>query len=170
MLKHCIANFLARIWQRIEFFFVCHLGQKFLPSDCTQTVTLLLGPQFVLISPWLAWKQFYVETMYSEFFLRDFDCVSSTSFVYHQGKKLFPSQTILGQWKSSLDPKFIWISPWLGWKTIFVETLYSEFFRAQFGNVSSNFFIYHPGQELTVSLWYCIRTLTLLPWSSIHLN
>ena len=106
-----------------------------------------LDAQFIWISPWVGWKAFYVETLYSEFVSAKFDTVSRTFFVYNLDQKLFPSQTVLGQWHSSLDLKFIWISPWLGWKAISVETLYNEFLRAKFDNVSSTFLVYHPGQK-----------------------
>ena len=129
-------------------FFVCHLGQKFFPP---QTVLgqwhSSLDPQFIWISPWLGWKAIYVETLYSDFLSAKFDNVSSSFFVYHLGQKFFPPQTVLEQWHSSLDPQFIWISPWLGWKAIYVETLYSEFLSAKFDNVSSSFFVYHLGQK-----------------------
>ena len=123
-------------------FFVYNLGQKFFPS---QTVLghwhSCLDPQFIWINPWLGWKAIYVETLYSEFLSAKFDNVSSTFFVYHLGQKFFPSQIVLKQWHSSLDPQFIWISPWLGWKAIYVEILYSEFLSAKFDNVSSTFLI-----------------------------
>ena len=129
-------------------FFVYHLGQKFF---LFQTVLGLwhssLDPQFIWISPWLGWRAIYVETPYSEFLSAKFDNVSSTFFVYHLGQKFFLFQTVLGLWHSSLDPQFIWISPWLGWKAIYVKTLYSEFLSAKFDNVSSNFFVYHLGQK-----------------------
>ena len=109
-------------------FFVYHLGQKFFPP---QTVlgqwNSSLDPQFIWISPWLGWKAIYVKTIYSELLSAKFDNVSSTFFLYHLGQKFFPSQTVLGQWHSSLDPQFIWISPWLGWKAIYVEILNIEF-------------------------------------------
>ena len=60
---------------------------------------------------------------YSEFLSEKFDNVSSTFFVYTLDQKFFPSQTVLGQWHSSLDPQFIWISHWLGWKAIYIELL-----------------------------------------------
>ena len=66
---------------------------------------------------------------YSEFLSAKFDNVSSTSFVYTLDQKFFPSQTELGQWRSSPDPQFFWISPWLGWKAIYVETLQQVFER-----------------------------------------
>ena len=66
---------------------------------------------------------------YSEFLSAKFDNVSSTFFKYHLGQKFFNPQTVLGQWRSSLDPQFLWISPCLGWKAIYVETVYSEFLR-----------------------------------------
>ena len=130
-------------------FFVFNLDQKFFLS---QTVLghwqSNLDPQFIWISPWLGWKAFYVETLYSEFLSAKFDNVSSAFFVYNLDQKFFPYQTVLGQWHSYLDPKFIWISPWLGWKAIYVETLYSEFLRAKFDNVSSTFFVYNLDRKI----------------------
>ena len=129
-------------------FFLYHLGQKFFPP---QTVlgqwNSSLDPQFIWIGPWLGWKAIYVETLYRAFLSAKFDNVSSTFFVYHLGQKFFPPQTVFGEWHSSLDPQFIWISPWLGWKAIYVETLYSAFLSAKFDNVSSTFFVYHLGQK-----------------------
>ena len=149
--------------------FVYHLGQKFFPP---QTVLgqwhSSLDPQFIWISPWLGWKAIYVETLYRAFLSAKFDNVSSTLFVYHLGQKFFPPQTVLGQWHSSLDPQFIWISPWLGWKAIYVETLYRAFLSAKFDNVSSTFFI--PTRSKILSPSDCTRTVTLLPRPSIHLN
>ena len=128
--------------------FVYQLVQKFF---LYQTVLgpwhSSLGPQFKWISPWLGWKAIYVETLYSDFLSAKFDNVSSTSFVYQLVQKFFLYQTVLGQWHSSLDPQFIWISPWLGWKAIYVETLNSEFFSAKFDNVSSTFFVYQIGHK-----------------------
>ena len=150
-------------------FFVYHLGQTFFPP---QTVlgqwNSSLNPQFNWISPWLGWKAIYVETLYRTFLSAKFDNVSSIFFVYHLGQTFFPPQTVLGQWHSALDPQFIWISPWLGWNAIYVETLYSAFLSAKFDNVSSTFFVYHLGQKFFLS--DCTRTVTLLARPSIHLN
>ena len=162
MLKHYIAIFWARNLTTYRvLFFVYHLGQKFF--HC-QTVLgpwhSSLDPQFIWISPWLGWKAIYVGTLYSEFFSAKFDNVPSTFFVYHLGQKFFHSQTVLGPWHSSLDPQFIWISPWLGWKAIYVETLYSDFLSAKFDNVSSTFFVYHLGQKF----FHCQTVLG--PWHS----
>ena len=153
-----------------SIFFVYHLGQKFFRS---QTVLgpwhSSLDPQFIWVSPWLGWKAIYVETLYSDFLSAKFDNVSSTFFVYHLGQKFFHCQTVLGPWHSSLDPQFIWISPWLGWKAIYVETLYSDFLSAKFDNVSSTFFCIPPRSKI-LSLPDCTWTLTLLSRPSIHLN
>ena len=129
-------------------FFVYHLGQKFfLPQTVLGQWHSSLDPQFIWTSPWLGWKAIYVETLYRTFLSAKFDNVSSTFFVYHLVQKFFPPQTVLGQWHSSLDPQFIWTSPWPGWKAIYVETLYRAFFSAKFDNVSSTFFVYHLGQK-----------------------
>ena len=163
-------------------FFVYHLGQKFFPP---QTVLgqwhSSLDPQFIWVSPWLDWKAIYVETLYRRFLSAKFDNVSSTFFVYHLGQKFFPPQTVLGQWHSSLDPQIIWISPWLGWKAIYVETLYRAFLSAKFDIVSSTFFVYHLGQKFflpqtVLGQWHSsldpqfIWTSTWLGWKAIYVE
>ena len=140
--------FEREIWRRIEYFFPIPPRSKILSlSDGNRTVTLPLDPQLIWISPLQGWKAIYFETLYSEFLSGKFDNVSSNFFLNHLGQKFFPSQTVLGQWHSSLDPQFIWISPWLDWKAIYFETLYSEFLSGKFDNVSSNFFLNHLGQK-----------------------
>ena len=129
-------------------FFVYHLAQKFVPP---QTVLgqwhFSLDPQFIWISPWIGWKAIYVETLHSAFLSAKFNNVSSNFLLRHLGQKCFHPQTVLGQWHSSLDPQSVWISPWLGWKAIYVETLYSAFLSAKVDNVSSTFSVYHLAQE-----------------------
>ena len=88
-------------------------------------------------------KAVYVETLYSEFLSAKLDNVSSTFLVYHLGQNFFHSQTVLEQWQSSLDPQFIWKSPWLDGKAAYAETLYSEFLSAKFDNASSTFIVYN---------------------------
>ena len=181
MLKDYITSFWVRNLTTYRVPFVCYLGQKYFPS---QTVLgqwhSSLEPQFIWISSWLGWKALYVETLYSEFLRAKFDNVSSTFFVNNLDQKFFPSQTVLGQWHSSLDPQFIWKSPWLGWEAIYVETLYSEFLCAKFDNVSSTFFIYALDQKFVpsqtvlgqvhysldpqliwISLWQCWKAIYL---------
>ena len=130
-----------------------------------------LDPQFIWIIPWLGWKAIYVETLYSEFFSAIFDNVSSTFIVYHLGQKVFYHQTERGQWHSSLDPQFIWTSPWQGWKALYVETLYSEFFSAKFDNVAITLYFYRlPPRSKSLLPSDCTRTVKLLPRPSIHFN
>ena len=131
-------------------------------------MTLPLDPQLIWISPLQGWKAIYFETLYSEFLSAKFDDVSSTFFLYHQRQKLFLSQTVLRQLHSSLDPQFIWISPSLCWKAIYVETLHSEFLSAKFDDVSSTFFRIPPKSK-NFSLSDGIWTVILLPRLSIHL-
>ena len=161
-------------------FFVYHLGQKFFsPQNVLGQWHYSLDPQFNWISPWLGWNAIYVETLYSEFLSAKFDNVSSSFFVYHLGQKFFSPQNVLGQWHSSLDPKFVWISPWLGWKTIYVEKLYSEFLSAKYEKVSSTFFVYHLGQKIfqpqtVLGQWHSslglqfIRISPWLGWKAIY--
>ena len=68
-----------------------------------------------------------------------FDNVWSNFFVSHLGQKFVRSQTGLGLRDSSQDIQNVWISPWLGWKTTYAETLYSKYLSAKFDNVKSTF-------------------------------
>ena len=133
MLKH-YSEFLSAKFDNVSStFFVYHQGQRFFPPQTVLgTWHSSLDPQFIWKSPWLGWKAIYVETLYSEFLSAKFHNASSTFFVYHLGQKFLTLQTVLGKWHSSLDPQFIWISPWLGWKAIYVETLNIEFWAQNF--------------------------------------
>ena len=150
MLKHYIERVFEReIWQRIKYFFRIPPRSKILStSDCTRTATLLTRPSIHLNRSLTRLKSDLGWNTIRAFLSAKFDNVSSTFFVYHLSQKFFPPQTVLGQGHSSLDPQFIWISPWPGWKAIYVETLYSAFLSAKFDNVSSTFFVYHLGQKL----------------------
>ena len=110
-------------------------------------MTLLPRPSIYLKKSLTRLKAVYFETIYSEFLSAKFDNVSSTFFVYHLSQNIFHSQTVFGQWQSSLDPQLIWKSPWLDGKAIYVETLYSEFLSAKFDIVSSTFLVYHLSQN-----------------------
>ena len=105
-------------------FFRIPTRSKFLyPSDCTRTVKLLSKPSIHLNKSLTRLKSDLCWNIKCEFLSAKFDNVSSTFFVYQLGQNFFTPQTVLGQWNSSLNPQFIWISPWLGWKAIYVETL-----------------------------------------------
>ena len=148
MLKHYIERFWARNLTTYQVLLSLPPRSKILsPQTVLGHWHSSLDPQFIWISPWLGWKAIYVETLYSKFLSAKFDNVSSTFVVYQLVQKFFPPQTVLGQWHSSLDPQFIWIGPWLGWKAIYVETLYRAFLSAKFDNVSSTFFAHHLGQK-----------------------
>ena len=105
----------------------------------------------------------------SEYLSAKFENVSSTFFIYNLEQEILPSQNVLGHWYASIEPQIIWISPWLGWKAIYVETLYIEFLSAKLDKVSSPFFCIHPGSKI-VSVSDCNGAMTLLPRTSIHLN
>ena len=85
------------------------------------------------------------------FWARNLTTYQVLFFLYTLDQKISPSQKVLGQRNSSLDPQIIWLNPWLGWKAIYVETLYSEFLSAEFDNLSSTFFVYHLGQKFFAS-------------------
>ena len=171
MLKHYIAVFLSANFDNVSStFFGYSLGQKFfLYQTGIGQWNSSFDHEFNWISPWLGWKPIYVETLYSEFFSAKFDNVSSTFFVYLLGQKLFLYQTVLGQWNSSLELQFNWTSPWLGWKEIYVETLYSRFFERELWQRIEYFFRILPRSKiLSLSDWN--RTVKFLLWPWIQLN
>ena len=98
-------------------------------------MTLLHRPSIHLNKSFTTLKVTFHEIEQAYFLSPKFDNVLSTFFVGHLGQKFFTPQTVLGQWHSSLDPQFIWKSPWLGSKAIYVETPYSLFLSAKFDNV-----------------------------------
>ena len=59
----------------------------------------------------------------------------------------FKTQTLFQGWPSFLDPQINWISPWLGWKTIYVETINREFLSSSSDNVAASFFVDQLGQN-----------------------
>ena len=129
-------------------FFVDQLGQKFIRFQTVfQCWHSSLDPQINWISPWLDWKTIYVETLYRCFQSSKFNNVSTTFFVDQLGQKFIRFQTLFQCWHTSLDPQINWISPWLDWKTIYVETLYRCFQSSKFNKVSTTFFVDQLGQK-----------------------
>ena len=130
-------------------FFVDQLSQKFIRfQTLIQCWHSSLDPQINWISPWLDWKTIYVETLNSCFQSSKFNNVSTTFFVEQLGQKIIRYHTLFQCWHSSWDPQIYWISPWLDWKTISVETLNRCFQSSKFNNVSTTFFVEQLGQKI----------------------
>ena len=126
-------------------------------------MTLLPRPSIHLNKSLTRLKSNLLKHYIAIFWARNLTTYRVLFFVYQLGQNFFLYQTVLGQWHSSLDPQFIWISPWLGWKAIYVETLYSDFLSAKFDNVSSTFFVYQLGQK-----FYVYQTVLGQWHSSLH--
>ena len=123
--------FEREIWQRIEkFFCIPPMSKIFSASDCSWTVTLLTRPSIHLNISLTRLKSDLCWNTIKCFLSAKIDNVSSTFFKTPKSK-IFSPQTVLGNWQFSLDPQLFWISPWLGWKTIYVETLNSAFLSAK---------------------------------------
>ena len=144
MLKHYITSFWVRNLTTYRVLFCIHPRSKILSSsDCTRRVTLLprtsihLNRSLTRLKSNLCWNTIWWA------FEREIWQRIEYFFVYTPDQKFFPAQTALGEWHCSLEPQFIWIGPWLGWKAIYVEILYGEFLSAKFDNVSSTF-LYTP--------------------------
>ena len=92
-----------------------------------------------------------------------------TFFVYHLGQKFFHSQTVLGQWHSSLDPQFIRTSPWLYWKSLIIN-LHKHIFWARNLTTYWVLFFHRPPRSIISSLLEPTRIMTLLHRLSNPLN
>ena len=147
--------------------FLYHIGQKFSPSDCTRTRTLLPRPSIHLSKSLTRLKSDLFWNTIASFERETWQRIKFF-FVYHPGQKFFPPHSVLGQWNSSLNPQFIWISPWLDWEAIYVEKLNSEFWARNLTTYQVLFCI--PPRSKNFSPSHCTRTVKLLSKPSIHLN
>ena len=128
MLKHYKARFWARNLTTYRVLFCKPPRSKILsPQTVLGQWHSSLEPQFIWISPWLGWKAIYVETLYSAFLGANFDNVLSTFLLRHVYQNCFHPQNVLGRWHSYLDPEFIWISLWLGWKRFMLKQYIARF-------------------------------------------
>ena len=81
------------------------------------------------------------------FWARNLTTYQVLFFVYHLGQNFFHSQTVLGQWHSSLDPQLIWISPRLDWMQFMLKHYIASFCARNLTTYQVLFFVYHLGQN-----------------------
>ena len=136
------SKFLSAKFDKVSTtFFVYHLGQK-----CSPAQTVLgqwhssLDPQLIWIILWRGWKRFMLKHYIARFWARNLTTYRVLFCIPPRSKNLSPSDctrtvTLLPR------PLIHFKSPWIGWKAIYVETLYSALLSAKIDNVSSNFFI-----------------------------
>ena len=89
-----------------------------------------------------------------------FDNNLSTFFVEQPDQKILHFKNLLGCIHSHSSPQFIWTSPWLNWRTLFVKLHTDTFLSAKFDNDLSTFFVEQPDQKILLfkNLLGCIHS------------
>ena len=108
------------------------------------------SPHFVWTSPWLDWKTLFVKLHTDTLLSAKFDNDMSTFFVDNPDQKFLLFWNLLGCIHSYSSPHFIWTSPWLDWKTLFVKLHTDTLLSAKFDNDMSTFFVDNPDQKFVL--------------------
>ena len=77
-----------------------------------------------------------------------FDNDISTFFVNHTDQKFLLFQSLQRYMHSYSSPHSNWTSPWLNWKTVFVQLLTGSSMSAKFDNDKRPFFVDKPDQKI----------------------
>ena len=103
-----------------------------------------------------------------------FDKDMSNFFAEHPDQKFLLIQNLLGCLHSYFSTHFIWTSPWLDLKTLFVKLHTETFIGANFDNNKSTFFADNPDQQIFLlqHLLACIHSYSGLHsiWTSPWLD
>ena len=141
----------GKIWQRLEYFFIDNLDQKFLqfhnPIVCTHSY---FSPHSIWTVPWLDWKTLFVKLHTKTFLGAKFDNDMRTFFVDNPDQKLIIFQIQLEYIHSYASPHSVWTRSWLDWITLFVKLHTKTFIGAKFDNDMRTFFVDNPDQKLII--------------------
>ena len=142
-------NFLCgKIDNDINTFFVDNPDQKFLVyQNLLGCVNSYSSPHFVWTIPWLDWRTLFVELHTDTFLSAKFGNDMGTFSVDKPEKKFVLFKNLLACIHSHSSPNFIWTSPWLDWRTLFLELHTDTFLSAKFGKTLSKFFVGNPHQH-----------------------
>ena len=158
----------GKIWQRLEYFFIDNLDQKFLqfhnPIVCTHSY---FSPHSIWTVPWLDWKTLFVKLHTKTFLGAKFDNDMRTFFVDNLDQKLIMFQIQLEYIHSYASPHSVWTRPWLDWKTLFVKLPTETFIGAKFDKDIRNLFVDNPDKKFLLfqNILGCIHS-----YSSTHFN
>ena len=129
------------------FFFVVNTNQIFAPfQHLLGCIHFYSSPHSIWTSTWLDWKTLFVKLRTETFISAKFDNDMITFLVDNPDQKLLPFQYLLGCIHSYSSPHFIWTSPRLHWKTLFVNLHTETLLSAKFDNDMSTFFVDNPDQ------------------------
>ena len=123
------------------------------------------SPHSIWTSPWLDWKTLFVKLHTDTLLSAIFDNDMSTFFVDNPDQKFLLFQHLLGCILSYSSPHFIWTSPRLHWKTLFMKLHTDTLLSAKFDNDMSTFFVDNPDQKL---LLFQHLLVCILSYSSPH--
>ena len=115
---------------------------------------------FIWRSLWLDWKTLFVKLHTETFIGSKFDNDLSNFFSDNPDQQLLLLQHLLACTHSYSSPHFIWTSPWLELKTLFVKRHTDSLLSAKFDNVISTFFLDNPDQKFLLfqHLLACIHS------------
>ena len=102
------------------------------------------SPHFIWTSPWLDWNTLIVKLHTETFIGAKIDNDMSNIFVDNPDQSFLLLQSLLGWIHYYSSPHFIWISPWLDWKTLIVKFHTETFLGAKIDNDMSNIFVEKP--------------------------
>ena len=105
------------------------------------------SPHFIWTSPWLDWKTLIVKLHTETFIGAKIDIDMSNIFVDNPDQSFLLLQNLLGWIHYYSSPHFIWISPWLDWKTLIVKLHTETFLGAKIDIDMSNIFVDNPDQS-----------------------
>ena len=125
---------------------------------------------FIRTSSWLVWTTLFVNLHTENFLSAKDDNDMNTFFEATPDQKFLLFKKLLG-WLHS-RPHFIWTSPWLEWKTFFVNLAYRDLHRRKiwkFDNNMSTFFVENPDQKFH-SCHHFIWKSSWLVWKTLFVN
>ena len=128
-------------------FFVDNPDQKFLLfQHLLGCILSYSSPHFIWTSPRLHWKTLFMKLHTDTLLSAKFDNDMSTFFVDNPDQKFLLFQHLLGCILSYSSPHFIWTSPRLHWKTLFMKLHTETPLSAKFVKDMSTFFVDNPDQ------------------------
>ena len=125
--------------------FVDDLDQKFLLfKNLLWFVHSYSSPPFNWTGSWLDGRTHFLKLHTDTFLSAKFDNDMSSFFVDKPDQKFLLFKNFLGCIHSQSNPHFIWTSPWIDWRKLYVKLHTDSFLSAKFVNNISKFFLENP--------------------------
>ena len=135
-------------------FFVDNPDQKFLLfQHLLGCILSYSSPHFIWTSPRLHWKTLFMKLHTDTLLHAKFDNDMSTFLVDNPDQQFLLFRYLIGCLHSCSSPHFIWTSPRLHWKTLFMKLQTHTLLSAKFDNDMSTFFV-----DNGINNSFCFRT------------